>query len=85
MQAARLRPQVEDAEVGRVVEPERRLLQLVAGAHDLGPVLLRHLPLAQLVAGDPRPAGDEALGQLDLGHLEREEGDLGPVQHLELA
>jgi hypothetical protein len=31
---------------------------------------LGDLALAQLVAGDPRPAGDEALGQLDLGHLE---------------
>ena len=75
VQPARLRPQVEDAEVGGVVEPERRLLQLVAGPHHLRPVLLRDLALAQLVAGDPRPAGDEALRELDLGHLEREEGD----------
>ena len=75
VQPPRLRPQVEHAEVGGVVEPERRLLQLVAGAHHLGPVLLGDLPLAQLVAGDPRPAGDEALGKLDLRHLQREKGD----------
>ena len=81
VQAPRLRPQVEDAEVGGVVEPERRLLQLVAGPHHLRPVLLRDLALAQLVAGDPRPAGDEALRQLDLGHLEREEGDRQVALH----
>ena len=75
MEAARLRPQVEDAEVGGVVEPERRLLEFVAGADHLRPVALGDLAFAQLVAGDPRPAGDEALGELDLGHLEREEGD----------
>ena len=81
VQPPRLRPQVEQAEVGGVVEPERRLLELVAGAHHLRPVLLRDLPLAQLVAGDPRPAGDEALRQLDLGHLEGEEGDRQPSLH----
>ena len=75
VQAPRLRPQVEHAEVGGVVEPERRLLQLVAGPHHLRPVFRRDLSLAQLVARDPRPAGDEALGQLDLRHLQREEGD----------
>ena len=51
------------------------------GAHHLRPVLLGDLALAQLVAGDPRPAGDEALGELDLGHLEREEGDRLFVLH----
>ena len=41
----------------------------------LRPVARRDLAFAQLVAGDARAAGDEALGELDLGHLEREEGD----------
>src|SRR4029077_8029806 len=71
-------PQVEDAEVGGVVEPERRLCQLVASADDLREVLF-DLPFTQLVAGDPRPAGDEALGELDLGHLERKEGNWKPL------
>ena len=74
-QAPRLGAQLEQAEVGGVVEPQRRLLELVAGAHDPRPVALRDLALAQPVAGDPRPAGDEAVRELGLGHLEREEGD----------
>ncbi len=81
VQAPRLGAQVEQAEVGGVVEPERRLLQLVAGADHLRPVLLGDLALAQLVARDPRPAGDEALRQLHLRHLEREEGDRQPPFH----
>jgi hypothetical protein len=74
VQPPRLGPQVEDPEVGGVVEPQRSVFQLLAGPDDLGPVLLRHLALAQPVARDPRPAGDEALGQLHLRHLQREEG-----------
>ena len=35
----------------------------------------RDLALAQPVGGDPRPRGDEAVGELRLRHLEREEGD----------
>ena len=33
------------------------------------------LPLAQVVAVDARLAGDEALGELGLGHLEAEQRD----------
>ena len=48
------------------------------------------LPLRSLSFGDPRPAGDEPVGELRLRHLEREEGDrlsvlggdvLGDVAH----
>src|SRR5204862_375783 len=63
-----LGPQVEQAEVGGVVNPKGRGLQVVAGSQYPGPVLLRHPALAQPVARDARPAADEPLGQLGLGH-----------------
>ena len=74
VEPARLGPQVEHAQVRRVVDPQRRLLELVADLDHLRPVVA-DLALAQLVAGDPRPLGDQALGELGVGHLEREEGD----------
>ena len=75
VQAPRLRPQVEHPEVRRLVDPQRRGLDLVADLEHLGPVALADLALAQLVARDPGPLGDQALGQLGVRHLEREEGD----------
>ena len=74
-EAARLGPQLEQAQVGGVVEPQRHLLELVAGPHHPGPVARGDVALAELVVRDPRPAGDEAVGELRLRHLEREEGD----------
>ena len=45
----------------------------LAGLEDLRPALLGDAPAAQIVALDPRLRGDESLGQLGLGHLEREQ------------
>ena len=80
MQPACLRAQVEDPEVGGVVEPEWRRLELVGGPDHPRPLVL-DLALAQLVAGYPRAAGDEALGELHLRHLQREEGDRALLLH----
>ncbi len=66
--------QVEEAEVGGVVDEERRLGELVAGLQDLVPVLL-DVALAEPVGRDPGPRGDEPVGELGLRHLEREERD----------
>ena len=74
-QASCLGAQLEQLEVGGVVEPKRRALEVLTGAKHLLPVALRDLSLAELVVGDPRPAGDEPVGELGLRHLEREEGD----------
>ena len=43
------------------------------GLEDLRPALLGDAALAQLLALDPRLGGDEPLGQLGLGHLQREQ------------
>ena len=74
VQAPALGAEVEHAEVGGVVDEERRLGELVAGLQHLVPVLV-DVALAEAVGGDPRPRGDEAVGELRLRHLEREEGD----------
>ena len=42
---------------------------------DLRPAVLGHSALAELLAADPGLGGDEALSQLGLRHLEREQGD----------
>src|SRR5207247_9829649 len=68
-QAPRLRAQLEEAQVGGVVEPKRRLLELVAGADDPRPVAGCDVSLAKLVVGDARAAGDEAVRQLGLRQL----------------
>ena len=73
VQASRLRADLEHADVARVVHPQRRSRQALAGLEDLRPALLGHAALAQLLALDARLRGHEALGQLGLGHLEREQ------------
>ena len=75
VQAPRLRAQVEDAEVARVVDEERRARQLLGRLDDLRPAVRPDPPLAQVVAVQLRLRRDEALRQLGLGHLEREQGD----------
>ncbi len=51
-----------------------RLGEALAGLEDLGPALLGHLAPPQVLALDPRLGGDEALGELGLGHLQGEQG-----------
>jgi len=47
VQAPGLGAEVEEPEVGRVVDPERRVAQPVTGVHDLRPVLARDLALVR--------------------------------------
>src|SRR5205085_9261975 len=47
----------------------------------LWPAIGLDSPLAQLVARQLGLGGDEAMGELGLGHLEREQGDREPVLH----
>ena len=54
---------------------QRRLGQPLAGLEDLRPAVLGHPAPAQLLALDPGLRGDEALRELGLGHLEREQRD----------
>ena len=90
VQPAGLRADLEQADVRRVIDPQRRPGQPLAGLDDLRPAVLADAALAQLVALDPRLRGDEPLGELGLGHLQREQGDrlavldrrvLGDVRH----
>src|SRR6478735_4281943 len=81
VQAPGLGAQLEQAEVRGVVDPEGGGLELVAGLHDLRPVLAGDLALAQTVARDPRLRADEAVGELHLRHLQGEEGDRLLVLH----
>ena len=89
-QPPRLGADVEHREVGRVVDEQRRLREPVRRLHDLAPARRGHLALAQVVALDRRLRRDEALGELGLRHLEREQRDgllglergvLGEVRH----
>jgi hypothetical protein len=84
LQAPRLRPEVEHPEVGGFVDPQRRALEVVTNPQHLRPLLLAHLTLAQLVARDPRPLGDQPLGELGVGHLEREEGHGAALAHRDM-
>jgi hypothetical protein len=74
VQAARLRADVEDADVRGVVDEQRRP-RVLAGdlQHALPLGLVAQAPLAQVVALDRGLAGDEALRQLGLAHLEAEQ------------
>src|SRR3954451_1500871 len=72
VQATRLRPQVEDAEVARVVYVERRGGELLGRLDDLRPAVGPDAPLAEVVAVQLRLGRDEALGEFCLRHLERE-------------
>src|SRR5918992_470350 len=78
MESARLGAHLEDADVAGVVDEDRRLGQLLDGAKHLGPAVGLDTALAELVARDLRLGGDEAMGELGLGHLEREQGG-GPA------
>ena len=75
VQPAGLGAHLEHAGVARVVDEQRRVGQPLAGLEDLRPAVLGDLPAAQILALDPRLRGDEALGELRLGHLEREQRD----------
>src|SRR3954451_23803009 len=75
VEAARLGTQVEDAEVARVVDVERRRGELLGGLDDLRPAVGADAPLPEVVAVPLRLRGEEALRELGLGHLERELGD----------
>ncbi len=61
------------ADVARVVDVERRLGQLLDGLEHLGPAIALDPALAQLVARHPGLRGDEAVCELRLRHLEREQ------------
>ncbi len=73
VEAARLGAHLEHADVARVVEVDRSAGQLLDGVQDLRPAVAAHAALPQLVARHLRLRGDEAVGQLGLRHLEREQ------------
>ena len=73
VEAPGLGADLEHAGVARVVDPQRRLAELLAGVEDLLPAVLGHPTAAQLLAADPGLGGDESLRELGLGHLEREQ------------
>jgi hypothetical protein len=75
VQPARLGAHLEHADVARVVDEDRRRGQLLDRAKDLGPAVGLDATLAQLVARHLGLGGDEAVRQLGLGHLEREQSD----------
>ncbi len=75
LQAARARAQGGDRERGRVVDEQRQGSQLLARAHDEGPVLLADVAAPQSVGFDPALPGEQPRGQLLGRHLEREHAD----------
>ncbi len=58
---------------GRVVDEQRRLGDLAHGRGDLGPVVLAHLAVAQLLQVHARLGGQQTHGDLVAAHLERED------------
>ncbi len=75
VQPARLRADLEHADVARVIDPQRRRGETLARAEDLRPALLGDASLAQLLALDAGLRGDKSLRQLGLRHLQREQGN----------
>ncbi len=81
VQAARLRADLQHADVTGVVDEQRRGREPLGGLDDLGPALLRDAPLAELLALDLRLGSHEPLRELGLGHLQREQRDRLPMVH----
>ena len=79
VQAPRLGADLEHPDVAGVVHPQRRVREHLRGLEDLRPALLGDAALAQLLPLDARLGGDEALCELGLRHLQREQGDRPPV------
>ena len=75
LEAPRLRADLEHGDAGRVVDVERRVREHVDRARELRPVVVRELPRAQPALVDARDRAHQALGELELRHLEREQGD----------
>ena len=70
--------------MGVVVDVERRLGQAADGVADLRPVALRDSPGAQQAGVDAGLSCQQALGELEVAHLHREEHD-GPTAKVRLA
>src|SRR5689334_5026295 len=84
VQPPRLGADVEDPDVGGVVDVQRRHVVLGRGAqHPLPLRLVAQPPLAQVVALDRGLRRDEPLGELGLGHLEAEQGNRAALVLLE--
>src|SRR3954465_8797944 len=74
VQPARLRADLEDPDVRRVVDEEGRRVVAARGLeHALPLALVAQAALAQVVALDGRLRRDEALGELGLRHLQAEQ------------
>ncbi len=73
LQATGLGPDLHHGHVGVVVDPQVGLAQSTDGVADAAPVVLVEAPVADLGGVDPGLRAQQALGELDAAHLQREE------------
>src|SRR5207302_5311193 len=73
LQPACLGPDVHDRDVGVVVDEDRRLTEVADGRADLRPVGLEQPAVPHPGGVDPGLGAQQALGELEVAHLEREE------------
>ncbi len=64
-----------DGQAGRVVDVERKRLQVRRGPGEVAEFLLADLAHAEVLGGDPRLLGEDAGGELVGRHFEAEQGD----------
>ncbi len=79
LEPPRLGGDLEQGRVGRVVDVERRLADLLGGLDHPVPLLLRQVAGAQGGAGDVGLGRQDPQRQLLLAHLEREDADRQPL------
>ena len=74
-EAAALRPHLEDADRGRVVDEDPGFTERADGLRQPSPVALAEKSAAQAMGVDARLAGQQPQEQLFLRHLEAEDAD----------
>src|SRR5690606_1094684 len=75
LESTRLRPHLEHADAARVVDPDRRRVQVTCGLGEPYVVVVGEPAAQQPAEVDERLAAQHALDELLLRHLEREDSD----------
>ena len=78
--AARLCSNLGNRGARRVIDHDVQARELVCATDELGPLVILDMGRANLLQAHARLGRQQALGDLDLAHLEREERDGGAVE-----
>ena len=81
LEPAGLGPHLHHRQVGVVVDEERGVAEAGDGLADLGPVRVGQASVADPAGVDPGLGDQQALGQLVVGHLQREDQRRDPGLH----